>query len=111
MVAVDSWERAEHGGVLGCELARLWSRWRHGRWSQALGLDGNGCYDELVGMGVGGSVEELTASPTSARARSGTSGSSRINGNELRWPATETAMVTMKQRVRGREKRRGGIGR
>ena len=31
VVAVDSWERAEHGGALGCELARLWPRLRHSR--------------------------------------------------------------------------------
>jgi len=52
--AAGSWGRSECGGVLGSELAWLWSRWRNGRRSQALGLDGNGCYDELVGMGVGG---------------------------------------------------------
>ena len=58
-------------------------------------------------------MQVLTASPRSAGARSGTSGSSRIGSDELRWPAMETATVVALQRVRdlvARWKGRGGRG-
>ena len=40
-----------------------------------------------------GSEQGLTASPMSARARSGTPGSSRIDGQDPWWPAMETAIL------------------
>ena len=51
MVAVDSWEHAEHGGTLGCELARLWPRLRHGRRRDALGLEEGGDYTAQMSRG------------------------------------------------------------
>ena len=51
MGAAGSWGHFECGEVLGCELARVWPRLRHGRRRDALGLEEGGDYTAQTSKG------------------------------------------------------------
>ena len=67
--------------------------------------------------GENGGGEKGGRSRSSQRVRGGgqqargRSGGGESTDEEPRWPVTETATVAMKQRIRGREDRRGGRSR
>ena len=89
MGSACSWEGTERVDTLRHGLWWLWPRPRHGRRREILG--------QVVGLaregggarGEGESGRGLTAVLLVLLARQGRHGVRRIDGGELRWPATE----------------------
>ena len=96
--------------MLGFELQRLQPRWRRGTAAASFGAQGGGSYRMLGTTGQGESGQWLTAELQGWLAGSGTSGSSRFDGDDLRWPRRGTATWAAMQGFRRPVKQWGGRG-